>query len=225
MAEEIVIKAKPRPVQIDLTKTAVIVVDMQNAFVSKGGMFDLLGINLSDVRRRIQPCRDVIRKARERGCRIIYLKHSYAPDLSNSGGEDSPNWHRERGLAFIREHPDKKEVSLIDDTWGSEIIEELKPEEDSIIVKKQRFSGFVGTDLDDILKKYGIKYLVFLGTVINICVESTIRDAYFHDYFPILISDAVGQTGADFIREATIYNVELVFGWVTDSREFCNSLT
>jgi ureidoacrylate peracid hydrolase len=72
----------------------------------------------------------------------------------------------------------------------------------------------MGTNLDIILGTYDIQYLVFVGTATNICVESTLRHAFFLDYFPILVSDAVAQAGPDLIQEATLLNVRSTFGWV-----------
>lgn len=218
------LRTRPEPIQIELEKTAVIVVDMQNCFISKGGMFDLSGIDISGAQKIIQPCRNVISAAQKRGCKIIYLQHCYNPDLSDSGGKNSPNWYKELGPTFFSKHPDLKDKLNFDGTWGVNIIEDLKPQEGSIIVRKQRFSGFAGTNLDIVLRTCNVKYLVFVGIATNICVESTIRDAFSLDYFPILISDAVSQAGADFTQEATVYNVKFAFGWVTDSKEFCKSL-
>ena len=218
------IKTRPKPIQIDLERTAVIVVDMQNCFLSKGGMFDLAGLDISRAREIVPRCKDVIDAARKSGCKVIYLRHSYNPDLSDSGGETSPNWYKELGPVFFRKHPDLKDKLNFEGTWGADIIEDLKPQEGDVVVRKQRFSGFAGTNLDMILKTYNIKYLVFIGIASNICVESTIRDAFSLDYFPILISDAVSEAGASFTQEATIYNVKFAFGWVIDSEEFCNSL-
>lgn len=218
------LRTRPEPIQIELERTAVIVVDMQNCFVSKGGMFDLSGIDISGAQGIIPRCKDVINAAQKRGCKLIYLQHSYNPDLSDSGGKTSPNWYKELGPTFFSKHPDLKDKLNFDGTWGVNIIKDLKPQEGSIIVRKQRFSGFAGTNLDIVLRTCNIKYLVFVGIATNICVESTIRDAFCLDYFPILISDAVSQAGADFTQEATVYNVKFAFGWVTDSKEFCKSL-
>ena len=224
MANEITLPSKPKTIQIDLKRTAVIVVDLQNAFVSERGMFALSGINVSGTQTIIEPCKNVISAARERDCKVIYLRHAYNTDLSDSGGENSPNWYKELGLILLRERPDLKDVGLIDGTWGAEIIEELKPPEGSIVVRKQRFSGFAGTNLDFVLKTNNIKYLVFVGVATNVCVETTIRDAFSHDYFPILISDGVSHAGKDFLQDATIFNVKFALGWVVDSKGFCDSL-
>jgi ureidoacrylate peracid hydrolase len=75
----------------------------------------------------------------------------------------------------------------------------------------------MGTNLDIVLRTLGIKYLLFLGIATNVCVESTLRHAFFLDYFPILVSDAVSQKGSQVTQEATILNVQSTFGWVTDT--------
>ena len=105
-----------------------------------------------------------------------------------------------------------------------EIIDELKPEPGDTIIDKSRFSGFVKTELDAELQAAGIKYLLFAGLYTNVCVESTLRDAFFHEYFPVLISDGCGNIGEDYIQNATIWNVQSVFGWVTTADNLIKSL-
>ncbi|MBP1708698.1 MAG: isochorismatase hydrolase, partial [Deltaproteobacteria bacterium] len=102
--------------------------------------------------------------------------------------------------------------------------EELKPGPQDLVVRKQKYDGFLGTNLEIILSTYGIRSLVFIGTATNLCVESTLRHAFFLDYFPILISDAVSQAGPTITQEATILNVKSNFGWVTTSESFVAGL-
>ena len=83
-SRSVTLNAKPEPIEIDLRRTAVIVVDMQNAFVSKGGMFDISGRDISAAEGVIENNRKIIDAARKSGCRIVYLKMSYDPDYSNS---------------------------------------------------------------------------------------------------------------------------------------------
>jgi len=192
-------------------------VDMQNAFVRKGGYFDAVGADLSGVEKIIGTCREIINAARERGLKIIYLQMGYSPDLSDKGPPESPYVYKAKVPILLREHPELKDKLYIYGTWGAEIIDELKPYQEDIVIKKQRYDGFVGTNLDIILRTLGIKYLIFLGTATNICVESTLRRSFFLDYFPILVSDAVSQKGPRMMQEATIFNVQSTFGWVTDS--------
>jgi len=224
-SKRVTIDAKPEPLEVDLGRTAVIVVDMQNAFVSRGGMFDIAGRDLSSAEGVIENNRRMIDAARKAGCKIVYLKMSYDPDYSNSGGPESPNWHKELGLVMMRKNPEYWGRFVTKGSWDEEICDELKPEPGDIIVRKQRYSGFAGTNLDLILKTYRIKYCLYTGVATNVCVESTLRDGYFLDYWPILISDAVNHSGPAVTREATLWNVETLFGWVVTTDDFLKALS
>lgn len=105
-----------------------------------------------------------------------------------------------------------------------EIIEELRPQEGDLVFEKMRYSAFFQTNLDTILKTYDIRYLVFTGTTINMCVEATIRDAYYLGYFPILVSDAAAGGGPPFVYDATIFNVKVCHGWVTTSKDVVKAM-
>ena len=141
----------------------------------------------------------------------------WSRDLSDKGPQESPVSYKSRVPSLLTQRPDLKDKLYIYGTWGAEIIEELKPQAGDIIVKKQRYDGFIGTNLDLILRTLEMKYLIFTGTATNVCVESTLRHAFFLDYFPILVSDAVSQKGPDIAQKAAILNVQSTFGWVTTS--------
>ena len=218
------IAAEPEPITIDLLKTAALVVDMQNAFVKKGGYFDLVGYDLSGTQGIVGPCQKIISAARQEGARIIYFQMGCSPDFSDRGPADSPYNLKAKGLRLIRERPAVKDKFYIYGSWGAEIIEELKPMPKDVIVRKQKYDGFIGTNLEIILSTFGIKFIVFLGTATNLCVESTLRHAFFLDYFPILVSDAVSHAGSSITQEATILNVKNHLGWVTTSDHFIAGL-
>ena len=220
----ITVKAEPQPILVDLTRTALLVVDMQNAFAHKGGYFDLVGLDITPIQRIIEPCRKVINAAHATGVRIIYLQMGCSQDLSDRGSPDAPSSVKSRVLSMMREHPEWNDKFYIYGTWGAEIIEELKPREGDIVVKKQKHDGFIGTNLDIILRTLGAKYLFFVGAATNICVESTLRHAFSLDYFPILVSDAVSQMGSPITQEATILNVQSTFGWVTTSEKLLSAI-
>jgi len=223
---EVLVKAEPEPIKLNIERTALIVVDMQNAFCRKGGMFDVMGsLDEAKVKRVIETDKKVIEASRRKGIKVIYLRMTYRPDLSNAGGPQSPNYWKELGLVANRKQPEKKGRFLISGTWDWEIVDELRPQLEDIVVDKNRYSGFANTELDVILRTKNIKYLVFLGLTTNVCVESTLRDAYFHEYFPVLVSDGCGNMGPDFTQEATIWNVSKVFGWVTTSGNLIKALT
>jgi ureidoacrylate peracid hydrolase len=222
---EAVVPAEPEAITLDTDRTAVIVVDMQHAFCSKGGMLDCLGaLNSERAERTIAGDRRVLEAARRRGIKIIYLRMTYSPDLSDAGGPDSPNYYKESGRAAMARNPELAGKFLTRGGWDWQIIDELKPRSGDTIVNKTRYDGFYKTDLDKILKQANIKYLVFLGIATNVCVESTLRDAYFHDYFPLLVSDGCGNVGPDSIQDATVWNVRSFFGWVATSDNLIKAL-
>ncbi len=220
----VLLEAEPEPLEIDQQRTAVIVIDMQNAFISKGAMFDLWGFDISASQKIIEPINEITSAAGAKGCKVIYTAHVFSPDFSESGGPNSPNRYKSRSLIDYREHPEWRDKLLARGTWGARIIEELKPQKGDILVEKPRYSAFFGTNLDTILKTYNVKYLVFVGAVTNICVESSIRDAFHLEYFPILISDAVVPSGPPFMQDATIFNVKTRFGWVTTTENIVKAL-
>ncbi len=216
-ARLVTLDARPEPLEIDLDRTAVICVDMQNAFVCEGGLFDLAGWPTAGARAMIQPDKRIIEAARASGVTVVFVTMSYDPGLTNAGGPDSPNYHKEIGMVMLRKRPDLADKAIIHGTWGERIVDELTPLPGEPIVRKQRYSGFAGTNLDLVLKTASTKYCVFIGGATNICVNATLMDAFSLDYWPILVSDAVFTQCPPVTVEAACWNVENIFGWVTDT--------
>jgi ureidoacrylate peracid hydrolase len=216
--------AKPDSISIDVSKTAVIVVDMQNDFGSKGGMFDRAGINLTPIQNVIKPIAKVLDAARGAGIKIIYLKMGFTKDLAEMGTEEE-QWH----VGDTIKAPDGS-ISriLVRDTWNTDIVTELKPKTGDIIVNKNRYSGFYKTELDSLLKKMGKKHLLFTGCTTSVCVESTVRDARFRNYTSIIFNDCtaepVGHNLARSNHEASLFLMESRFGWISSSDAFIKAV-
>jgi ureidoacrylate peracid hydrolase len=213
------LNARPEPVEIDFRKSAVIVVDMQNAFASRKGMLDLAGVDISGAPQVIRSVKAVLDAARRAGVPIVYLQMGYQPDLSDGGGPGSPNWHKELGIRMMTCQPELKGKLVTVGGWDFDIVEEIKPQPDDLVIVKTRYSGFTRTPLDDELRKRGIRNLFLTGIATNVCVESTLRDAFFLDYWPILIADAAMGSEPN-MHEATLHNVEAFFGWTIRTAEF-----
>jgi ureidoacrylate peracid hydrolase len=225
------IEAKPESITIDTALTAVIVVDMQNDFCSMGGLFDRAGINISGVQKAVEPTRKVLCAAREAGIKIVYLKMGFRPDLSDIGDTDSPNRvrHLHFGVGQTCIAPDGRQGRfLIRDTWNTDVIGELQPRHDDIVLYKHRFSGFFQTELDDVLRRLGSKTLIFTGCTTSVCVDSTIRDAMFRDYRCVLLADCTGEPiGGELARsnhEASVLTIQTLLGWVSDSERFVSAI-
>jgi ureidoacrylate peracid hydrolase len=113
----------------------------------------------------------------------------------------------------MRARPELRGQLLVEGTWDFQIVDELAPQAGDVVVLKTRYSGFAGTTLDATLRVRGIQYLFFVGIATNVCVESTLRDAYFQEYWPLLVTDGAMQAGPPEAHAATIFNVESFFGW------------
>src|SRR5207253_946936 len=132
-ANAVALNAKPERITIDPSKTAVIVVDMENDFAAKGGMFDRAGIDISGAQKVIAPTARVLAQARAAGMKVVYLKMGYQPDLSDLGAADSANRtrHLKLGVGQTIRAPDGREsLVLVRDTWDTDIVSEIKPHPD-----------------------------------------------------------------------------------------------
>jgi len=210
--------AQPEPIEIDLHRTALIIVDMQNTFICKGGVFDLAGVDVSENEKIVEPIKKLSTAARANDIKVVYIAHILSRDLREAGPDSSFGYRlRQRDPAWLEKYH-------IRGTWGAEIIDALKPQPGDMFVEKPRFSAFYGTNLDVILRGYSLKYLLFVGCATNICVEASLRDAGHLDYFPILVSDATAHLGPPFTQEATIFNVQRCYGWVTTTPDLLKVL-
>ena len=221
----VTVDAKPEPIEIDIHRTAVLVVDMQNAFASKGGFFDVMGWDISGATGVIKRSKVLIRAAREAGARIIFLKFSYDPDYSTSGGPESPNWYKDLALVLMRENPEYAGKFVTAGSWDEQICDEIETAEGDIFVRKQRYSGFQSTNLDMVLKTHNIKYCIYVGVATNVCVAATLYDGYFLGYWPILVTDAVNNSGPSFNQESTLWMVENNYGWLTTTADLVTAFT
>jgi len=228
----IYLTARPDSISFDVASTAIIVVDMQNDFGAKGGMFDKAGIDISVIQQVIKPISNVLNSARKRGIKIIYLKMGFKQDLSDVGGLEYPTRMKRLKRMHIGDTVMAPDGSigriLVHDTWNTDIIPQLKPQPDDIIIYKNRFNGFYRTSLDSILLRLEKKYLIIVGCTTSICVESTVRDASFRDYLPVVLEDCTAEPIGNGLprsnHEASLLVIKTSFGLVSTSNEFIKSI-
>jgi ureidoacrylate peracid hydrolase len=220
MSQLVTVPARPEPLPLDPARTAVIVVDMKNAFASKGGYLDLFGVDVSGTPTIVANIQRVLAVSRPAGLPVVFLQMGWPADLRDAGGPTSPNWHKANALRLMRQRPELTGTLMIHGTWDHALVDDLKPAPEDLVVGKPRYSGFTGTNLDLLLRERGIRALVFTGTASNVCVESTLRDAFFLEYFPLWIADCSLPSGPPWLHEATVENVKRFFGWVTTTEEY-----
>lgn len=224
MSQTLTIPARPEPVPLDPRHTAVLVVDMQNAFATKGGYLDLFGVDISGAPEVIARTREVLAASRQAGMTIAFLQMGWSRDRRDAGGTASPNWHKANALRLMRQRPELEGKLMIQGTWDYALVDELKPEPEDLVIHKPRYSGFSSTNLDALLREREVRTLVFTGVASNVCVESTLRDAFFLEYFPLWVADCSLASGPSWLHDATVENVQRFFGWVTTTREYVAGL-
>jgi ureidoacrylate peracid hydrolase len=179
--------------QFDPSRAAILVVDMLNDFLEPGGEMVLLS-----GRRIIEPLNRLLAEGRRHGMRIVWLCD-------------------EHPLADDREF-DKRVPHCRPGTWGAGIIEAMDVAPDELRIAKRRYSGFFGTDLDLYLREWGVKQVVVTGVVTNICVRSTVHDAYFLGYDVFVPEDCVSAT-SDREQASSLYDIDTHYGDVVTSGE------
>ncbi len=218
------LKARPENLSLAAKETAIIVIDMQNAYASKQGYVDLAGFDISGAAGTIGNIDKVLKAARKAGIQIVYLQNGWDPDYVEAGTELSPNYHKSNALKTMRRNPNLQGQLLARGGWDYEIVDALAPQPGDIRVHKTRYSAFFNSQLDSILRSRGIRNLVFVGIATNVCVESTLRDGFHLEYFGIMLEDATHHLGPEFLQKATVYNIETFFGWVSTVEDFLTSV-
>lgn len=212
-------------VTMDLRRTAIIVVDMQNDFCSAGGRADAMGADYSACRRAIAPLQRLLPTLRSAGVPVIWLNWGNRPDRMNT---PPPVLHvfKRNGTGFGIGDPLPKSGApvLTKDSWAAAVVDELVREPRDISVDKYRLSGFWDTPLDSILRNLGTRSILFAGVNVDQCVLHSLADASFLGYGCILIRDCCATMSPNFCTKATIWNVERCFGFVTQSRTILTAL-
>ncbi|MBY0381378.1 MAG: cysteine hydrolase [Xanthobacteraceae bacterium] len=221
----ITISCAPQNVTLDLKRTAIVVIDMQNDFCAPGGWVDHIGGDFRPDRKPIEPLQKLLPPLRRSGVPVIWVNWGNRPDLANM----PPNQiHLYKptgiGVGLGDPLPSSGAHVLEKDSWAAAVVDELAPENGDFNVDKYRISGFWDTQLDSILRNLGIRSIFFAGVNTDQCVLHSLTDANFLGYGCLLVEDCCATTSPDFCTEATIWNVKKCFGFVTNSENIMSAL-
>lgn len=197
---------------------ALIIIDVQNGFVSKGGSYDLLGVETAHYRAAVSKIAELIKVCRGAKIPIFYtqaVRERSGIDLLTKSHKMLPKAREER----IRKRP-----ICVRGTWDADIVVDIKPAVEDHVVVKRRDSAFQDTEINVWLESFGIDTLVFCGIDTSICVETSLRDGFNNGYDVILISDATAS-GNHKHFESTLEVVKEYYGIVMDIAEFASSAT
>ena len=197
---------------------ALLVIDMQNGFVSKGGSYDLMGIDTSTYLKIVPNIKSLIQV-----CRSSKIPIFFTQAVREGSGIDLLT-RTHRILPKSREERIKMRPICVRGTWDADVVDELSPLTQDHVVIKRRDSAFQDTEIEVWLRSFGIDALIFAGIDTSICVESSLRDAFNHGYDIILISDATASSvGKNY--NSTMDNVRDYYGLVMNLEEFKSNLS
>jgi len=218
------IGALPQRLTLDLARTAVVVVDMQNDFCAPEGWLASIGVDVRGAAGPVAALEETLPALRAAGVPVVWLnwgnrpdganlppgvRHVYDPDGASTGiGDPLPNGSRVLELG----------------SWSAAVVDGLTVDPADLHVAKYRMSGFWDTPLDSVLRNLRVDTLLFAGVNVDQCVLATLTDAACLGYDVVLVEDLCATTSPEFCTAATVYNVRQVFGFTTTSAELLAGL-
>jgi nicotinamidase-related amidase len=216
MSNSILIPALPFSFPCDISRTALVVIDMQNDFCSKGGFGEALGNDVSPAEVIIPMVLRVLEGCRALGMTIVHTREGHLPDLSDCP-ESKLKRSKVNGPGIGDEGPMGR--ILIRGEYGHDIVDDLKPLANEWVIDKPGKGAFYHTTLEDTLRSQGIQALILTGVTTHVCVHTTLREANDRGYECLVLEDATAAYDkAD--HDAAIQMVHqqgAIFGWVADS--------
>ena len=198
--------ATPQDLVVDLARTALVIVDMQNDFCHPDGWLASIGVDVSAARRPIEPLHALLPSVRAHGVPVLWV-----------------NWGN-LGVGLGDPLPGNGAPVLQEGSWAAAIVDELAPADGDIRISKYRMSGFWDTPLDSILRNLGVTTLLFAGVNLDQCVMCTLQDANFLGYDCILLEDCSATTSPAFCVDATLYNIGQCFGFVASGGDLIHAM-
>lgn len=193
--------------RVDPERAALLIVDMQNDFCDPAGTMGSKGEGLGDIRAVIPNIAGLLKAARDAGMLVIHLKAEY-------GGANMSDVSLFAGAGV------NATACCVPGSWGAEIVPELAPRDGEPIIVKHRFSGFIDTGLEKLLRTNGVRGLVVVGVATQCCVESTVRDAAMHDYYVVVPRDCVAaRARMRHLHDASLEAMGLYFAEVVQSSD------
>lgn len=213
-----------KDLRLDLNRSACLVIDMQNDFCHPHGWLASLGVDVTPARTPIAPLQNLLPQLRAVQVPIVWVNWGNRPDLLNISPALRHVYNPTgTGVGLGDPLPTNGSAVLTKGSWAAAVVEELVVDSPDIQVDKYRMSGFWDTPLDSILRNLGKTTLFFAGVNIDQCVMATLQDANFLGYDCILLEDCCATTSPPYCTQATLYNVNQCFGFVSQSEALIQS--
>jgi nicotinamidase-related amidase len=212
-ARPITIPGQLTPITLDLARTAVVVVDMQNDFCRPDGWFASIGVDVTPGRTPIAPLRESLPVLRDAGVPIVWVDWGNRPDRANLPPGVLHVYDPQGEGTGIGSSAKTGSPALQEGSWGAAIVDELVPAPQDVQISKYRMSGFWDTPLDSVLRNLLVTTVLFAGINVDQCVLATLIDAACAGYDVVLLEDCAATTSPSYCWDATLYNVRECFGF------------
>lgn len=217
--------ALPKPITVDLTRSALIVVDMQNDFCAEGGWLHSIGVDVTPLTTAVEALAELVPAARNAGLPIIWLNWGNRSDQANIPPGLARVYDPEgRGEGIGAVLVNGSQV-LTKGSWGADLVAGLIASVHDIHVDKYRMSGFWDTPLDSILRNLRVDTLFLAGVNSDQCVYSTLTDAACLGYDVVLVDGASATTSPQYCHDATLYNTRQCYGFSTTATNLLRALS
>lgn len=216
-ARPVTLTDRDRAVTFDLSRTAIVVIDMQNDFCHPDGWLAHIGVDVTPARRPIAPLQTLLAPLRTAGVPVIWLNWGNRPDRLNLPPGVLHVYDPDgRSVGIGAPLPSNGAPVLQEGSWAAAVVDELTAAPGDVAVSKYRMSGFQDTELDSILRNLDITTLLFAGVNLDQCVLCTLQDASFRGYDCLLLDDCSATTSPAYCADAALYNIRQCFGFVVD---------
>jgi ureidoacrylate peracid hydrolase len=216
----VTLSTAPRKITFDLQHTAIIIIDMQNDFCSKGGWLDYIGVDNQVLQNPVTKLNALLPALRRDEVPVIWVNWGNREDRLNLSPSVLHVYNGTgEGVGIGEPLPINGSHVLEKGSWGAAIVEGLHVEASDIQVDKYRMSGFWYTPLDSILRNLAVDTVLFAGVNVDQCVMATLQDAVCLGYDGILLEDCSATTSPAYCIEATLYNVQQCYGFVAASSD------
>lgn len=217
--------ANPKPIEVDLSRSAVLIIDMQNDFLSEDGWFATTRNTdvsvLSSVIDRINMVNAAFRDA---GAAVIHINWAVRPDVANlpanvlDKGSDCgarPGYGDQIGSGRV----------LLEGEWGAQSVLAIETAPQDIVVGKHRLTGFRDNELDQILRRLDVTTLFFTGVNLDRCVFATLADGCFNGFDAVLVEDATTTVSPPYVADAILYLIRLLYGFTAMSTDILAAIS
>ncbi|URI11472.1 cysteine hydrolase [Aquincola tertiaricarbonis] len=217
-------------VELDVHRSALVVVDMQNDFCHPKGWFAQKGVSMRATRKPIPVLTELLPAWRHAGGRVVWLNWGVRPDAANLSPvlqykAMRPDADGRQGVGYAQASPLDHGPSVVAGSWGAQVVAELPVAAGDLSVFKHRLSGFWDNELDSLLRQQGITTLLFGGVNTDRCVFASLQDASFLGYDCVLLKDACGTPSPAYVTRAIHFLVDKLHGFVGTAEALIPALT